>query len=326
MNLQQLQAICAIVRHRHNISAAAEALERSQSGLSRQVKELEIELGAQIFVRTRNKVIGLTPQGERILHIAQRVLQDLRALEQIGGEQSAEEGGELRIATTHVHARYLLPGAVKAFTRRFPRVAVTLQQTEPVQCRSLIATGEADMGIITMVQKPADPVVAIPAYQLPRCVVVPEGHPLVREQRPTLRKLAEYPLIAYPATFSGRTIVERAFTRAGLKPHIVCSATDADVCKAYVEVGMGIAVLATIAFDPAIDRGLVAIDAGHLFRPGILSIVLRKHGYLTRPLESFLAQFAPHISRELIVKAMDGADIDRVQLSARAPVAIASRV
>jgi LysR family cys regulon transcriptional activator len=175
-----------------------------------------------------------------------------------------------------------------------------------------------------MSQKAADPIVTIPAYQLPRCVIVPVGHPLAREPRLTLQKLAEYPLIAYPATFSGRSMVERAFARAGLKPRIVCSATDADVCKAYVEVGMGIAVLARVAFDPTTDRRLVAIDAGHFFEPGILNLVLRKHGYLTRPLESFLAQFAPHISRELILSAIDGGDIERVRLAQRAPVAVAS--
>lgn len=325
MNLQQIEAICSIARNRYNISAAAVALERSQSGLSRQVKELEVELGAQIFVRTRNKVVGLTPQGERILRVAQRILQDLRTLGQIGDEESAEEGGELRVATTHVHARYLLPGTVKAFTRRFPSVALTLQQSDPVQCRGLIAAGEADVGIITMLQKAADPIVTIPAYQLPRCVIVPAGHPLAREQRLTLKKLAEYPIIAYPATFSGRSIVEREFARAGLKPRIVCSATDADVCKEYVQVGMGVAVLAKIAFNPAADRGLVAIDAGPLFQPGILNLVLRKYGYLTRPLESFLAQFAPHISREVILEAMNGTDIDRARLSQRAPVAVASQ-
>lgn len=321
MNLQQLEAVCGIARQRYNMSAAAEALGRSQSGLSRQVKELEIELGAQIFVRTRNKVVGLTPEGERILRVGQRVLHDLKALGQIAGEASAESTGEIRVATTHVYARYLLPGTIKAFAERFPGLSLTLQQCDPVQCRQTIAAGDADIGVITMSQKPADPIVTIPAYCMPRCVVVPTGHPLLREQTLTLKKLAEYPLIAYPATFNGRATVEAAFTAAGLKPRIVCSATDADVCKAYVQLGMGVTVLATLAFDPAADRGLVALDAGHLFRPSIVSLVFRKHGHLTRPLMSFISLFAPHISRELAQKAMAGADIERGRLVQRAPVA-----
>ena len=326
MNLQQIEAVCGIARNRYNLSATAEVLGRSQSALSRQIKELELELGVRLFVRTRNKVIALTPDGERILRIAQRVLRDLNTLGQIGSDASADEGGEIRIATTHVHARYLLPGTIKAFTERFPRIVLSLQQCDPVQCRDLIAAGEVDVGIITMSQRSSDPIVTIPAYRLPRCVIAPVGHALLREPKLTLEKLAEYPLIAYPSTFSGRSMVEEAFANVGLKPRIVCSATDADVCKAYVQVGMGVAVLARIAFDPNFDRGLTAMDAAHLFGPGILNVVFHKHGFLTRPLESFLALFAPHIKRSVIVKAMDGTDIDCAAMSRGAPDARSCRI
>lgn len=319
MNLQQIEAVCGIARNRYNLSATAEVLGRTQSALSRQIKELELELGVRLFVRTRNKVVALTPDGERILRIAQRVLRDLTTLGQIGADGSGDEGGEIRIATTHVHARYLLPATIKAFTERFPRIVLTLQQCDPAQCRDLIAAGEVDVGIITMSLRPADPIVTIPAYRLPRCVIAPVGHALLREPVLTLEKLAQYPLVAYPSTFSGRSIVEDAFANAGLKPRIVCSATDADVCKAYVQLGMGVAVLARIAFEPDTDCGLAAMDAGHLFRPGILNVVFHKHGFLTRPLESFLALFAPHVERSLILEAMDGTDIDRAALWQRAP-------
>lgn len=325
MNLQQLEAVCHIARHRYNISAAADALGRSQPALSRQIKELETELGTRIFVRTRNKVVGLTRQGEKVLLLGQRILQDMRAVEQVGSEDSSEERGEIRVATSHVHARYLLPETVKAFTRRYPGVALTLQQCDPVQCRDIIAAGDADVGISTLSPKPSDPVVTIPAYRLPRCVVVPAGHPLANARVITIRQLAEYPLIANPASFSGRSILEEAFARAGVQPRIVCSATDADVCKTYVGVGMGIAVLATLAFDPVMDRGLVCLDASHLFRPGVLNVAFRKHSYLTRPLEAFLSVFAPHLSRDLILRAMQGAEIDRARLSQRAPVAQGSK-
>lgn len=324
MNLQQLEAICGIARNRYNMSAAAEVLGRSQSGLSRQIKELELDLGTQIFVRTRNKVVGPTPQGERILEIGQRILQDLKALSQIAGDTSPDTGGEIRLAITHVYARYLLPATIKAFAGRCPGIALTLQQCDPFQCRQSIAAGEADVGIITM-PSPDDSIVTLPAYRVPRCVIAPAGHPLLRERTLTLKKLAEYPLIAYPATFNGRVVVEAAFAKAGLRPRIVCSATDADVCKAYVQLGMGVAVLAALAFDPDADRGLVAVDAGHLFAPSILSLVFRRHGYLTRPLESFLSLFAPHVGRGLIEQAMNGSDIDRGRLMQRLPVASASR-
>jgi LysR family cys regulon transcriptional activator len=321
VNLHQLEAVCHIARHRYSISAAADALGRSQPALSRQLKELEAELGTRIFVRTRNKLIGLTHQGEKILLLGQRILQDVRTVEQMGAEDSIEERSELRVATSHVHARYLLPDTIKAFIRRHPGVALTLQQCDPVQCRDIIAAGDADVGISTLSPKPSDPIVTIPAFRLPRCVIVPAGHPLAGARTFTLKQLAEYPLIANPVSFSGRSILEEAFARAGVQPRIVCSANDADVCKTYVGVGMGIAVLATLAFDPVMDRGLVCLDASHLFRPGVLNVAFRKHSYLTRPLDAFLSVFAPHLGRDLILKAMQGAEIDRARLSQRAPVA-----
>lgn len=321
MNLQQIEAICCIARHRYNISAAAEVLGCSQSGLSRRIKELEGELGAQVFVRTRNKVIGLTPQGERILRIGQRILQDVRALAQAADEGLPEEGGELRIATSHVHARYLLPLCVKAFMQRYPRVALTLQQCDPLQCRELVAAGEADLGVSTISARPGDAIVTLPVFLLPRCVVVPAKHALAREARLTLAMLAEHPLITNPATFVGRSILNDAFAREGLAPRVACSVTDADVCKTYVAIGMGIAVMATLAFDPKLDRGLVALDANHLFRPGVLNLVLRRHGRLTRPLQAFLELFAPHLARDAIAAALAGAPIDQDALTRAAPVA-----
>jgi LysR family transcriptional regulator, cys regulon transcriptional activator len=322
MTLHQLEAICAIARNRYNISAAAEVLHRSQSGLSRSVKELEVELGAQIFLRTRNKVFGLTPQGERLLRIGQRILHDVKNMEQVAGEGQVDNVGDIRIATNHVHARYLLPDVVKTFTRAFPRITLALQQCDPAQCRDLIASGEADVGISTTSAKPTDSIVTIPAYRLPRCVVVPQGHPLIHEKRLTLKKLAKFRLIGNHAPYIGRSIIEEAFSQEGLKPEIACSVTDTDVCKTYVEIGLGIAVLATVAFNPKIDRGLVALDANHLFRSSILNVVLRRHGFLNRSLESFLSVFAPHVPRSLLQKALDGADINADLLSQRAPVAV----
>lgn len=321
MTLQQIEAICSIAQHRYNISAAANALHRSQSGLSRRIKELETELGTQIFRRTRNKVIGLTVEGERLLRVSQRILQDVKSLEQIATEGVGDEGGEIRVATSHIHARYLLPDIVKVLKQRFPRVTLTLQQCDPAQCRELIAAGEADVGISTITAKATDTIVAIPAYKLPRCVVVPKGHPLTREKNLTLKKLAQYPLISNPTAFIGRSILDHAFAREGLKPTIACSVTDADVCKTYVGIGMGIGVLATLAFDAQVDHGLVAIKVDHLLSPAILNVVLRRHHHLNRSLETFLSVFAPHLGRELLLKAIDGGGIEQARLSQRAPVA-----
>jgi len=321
MNFQHIEAICGIAKNGFNISATAEALSRSQPGLSRQLKELEAELGVKIFHRTRNKVVSLTPQGEIILRIGRRIICDYRSLHQLADDESAEGSGELRIATTHVHARYSLPKIFKKFTAGHPGVLLTLRQGDPMQCSELVATGEADIGISTVIGRISDDLVAIPIFKLTRCILAAKGHPIAKERALTLKKLAEYPIIAYSSSFSGRWIVDEAFAQAGIKPHIICSAIDADVSKAYVELGMGIAILAQIAFDPERDRNLVALPADQLFRPGVLNLVLRKHGYLSGYARDFVSSLAPHVSLELIGRAMEGAEIDKTRLAQRAPVA-----
>lgn len=321
MNLPQVEAVLGIVSNGFNMSRAAEALRRSQPTLSRQIKDLETELGIRIFARTRNKVVALTPMGEELVRIGQRILRDVGNLGQLGNLESSAETGELKIATTHLHARYSLPRVIKSFAARFPDVQLTLRQGDPIQCCELIARGEADIGVTTVGGEVGGDIVAIPAFQLSRCVIAPTDHPLGREKTLTLKKLAAYPIVAYSAQFTGRWIVEEAFARAGLRPRIVCSAIDADVSKTYVELGMGIAVLARIAFDPAHDRDLVPLDASHLFRPSILNLVFRKHGYLSRHANVLVSMFAPHIDQGLIRRGIEGAEVDRARLIRLAPVA-----
>jgi LysR family cys regulon transcriptional activator len=302
------------------MSSAAEALGKSQSALSRQVKELELELGTQIFVRTRNKVVGLTLDGEKVLAIALRMRNAVKELQEITSGRSEEARGEIRIATTHVYARYLLPHAIKRFSERFPAVSLTLQQADPIQCRAMIAAGDADIGIVTTTEKAFESVVTIPIYRLPRCVIAPAGHPLTEMKKLSLAQLAKHPIIAYPVSFSGRSTLMEQFAAAGLTPRIVCSGTDADVCKAYVEIGMGVAVVARAAFNEARDKPLVAIKADHLFPPGILTLVCRKNGYLNPSTEAFLSILAPHIKVGLVLRAMKGAEVDRDELIRQAPV------
>ncbi len=324
LNLEQLEAVAAIVRAGFSISAAAAALDRSQPALSRQVQALERTLGVRVFVRTRNKVAGLTPRGEDILRIGQRMLRDARSLVEVGRADAVDDaaaGGELKVATTHLHARYLLPRVMKSFAARFPGVTLTLRQGDPLRCCELVAVGEADIGITTVGERHSADIVAIPAFRVARCVIVPRGHPLAREKQLTLKKLAAFPLVAYSAPYSGRRIVDDTFARVGLKPRIVCSAIDADVSKTYVETGMGIAILAAIAFDPVRDRGLVALDAGHLFAPSVLHLVMRRHAYPGRHALAFVGRFAPQVDAGFIRRCIDGADFDRARLAREAPPA-----
>lgn len=321
MNLHHIEAILGIVRNGFSMSAAADALGRSQPTLSRQVQDIERELGVHIFERTRNKVAALTPKGDEILQIGQRIMRDIRNLAQLGDLDSTEVSGELRIATTHLHARYALPHVVKALATRYPTVTLTLQQGDPTQCCELVAAGDADIGISTVGRKISSEIVAIPTFMLPRCVIAPRDHPIAREKTLTLKKIAAYPIVAYSAPFTGRWIVEEAFARAKLRPRVVCSAIDADVSKTYVELGLGIAVLARVAFDPVRDTGLVALDASHLFAPSVLHLVFRKHSFLNRHARSFVSMFAPHIGEHFIRNSINGVEFDRTRAIKYTPIA-----
>ena len=318
--LQELETLCAIVNNGFSISAAANRLRRSQPTLSRQVQQVERELGAQVFTRTRNRVVGLTSIGREIIRVSQRIVREAETLPRIASGEALNGTAELKIATTHLSARYSLPRVMKDFATRLPGVMLTLHQGHFMQCCQLVAAGEADMSINTLIGEINDEFVAIPAYRLHRCVVVRRDHPLARDKTLTLKKVAQYPIVAYSSPFSGRAIMDDAFARAGLTPRVVCTAIDADVCKKYVEVGMGIAVLADIAVSRQDDPALVAMKADHLFRPAIMNVILRKFGYLSRHAREFISLYAPHIDAALIQRAIDGAPIDRARLSREAPV------
>lgn len=306
MQIPQLEAVRAIARSGFNMSAAAEILNRSQSGLSRQVKELESELGVRIFARTKNNIVGLTSQGEEILRIGQRILSDAENLRRVGSWTSSRTESELRIATTHVHARYFLPRVLKLFSERFPETLLTLQQRDPVDCCSAVAEGDVDIALTTVDERLRHKIVAVPAYALTSRVYVPKRHALLREKDLTLQKLAEFPFVAYSPAFAMRMSVDDTFAKAGLRPKIVCTATDADVCKAYVEAGMGIAILAKLAFDPVRDANLAVLDIDSLFEPSILCVAFRKNAYLSRSLFSFVSTWAPHLTQQAIRLALEG--------------------
>lgn len=319
MNIHQLRAICEVVKQGLRMSTAAEALFRSQPGISRQIREIEEEIGVQVFKRNKNKIQALTPAGREVVNVAERILRDIESLRLIGKEYSSNDVGELTIATTHTQARYSLPSAVDAFTRDFPKVRVTLRQGDPVQCCDLLAAGAVDMAIATETSRSYDELLSLPAYRVTRCIVARREHPLLKEKRITLEKLCEYPIIAFDAAFSGRWVVAAAFAAAGLTPNVILSAVDADVTKAYVERGMGIAVLPKIAFDPKLDRSLGIRDADHLFKSSTLNVSVRKQTYMRSYVLTFISLYAPQFPRALLQDALDGKPLDVKAMRAELP-------
>ena len=304
MNLQQLRYICEVARQDLNLSRAAQVLHTSQPGVSRQILQLEGEIGVKIFERAGKRFVGVTEPGQQILRIAQRILAETRNLKEVGTEFTREASGSLTIATTHTQARYALPPVIRRFMKRYPQIRLSLHQGNPTQIAELTIGGQADLAIATEAIALYDELVMLPCYQWNRCVVCPPRHPLLRVEPLTLEAVAQYPLITYDFAFTGRSTMQKAFEARGLTPNVVLTAIDADVIKTYVELGLGIGILAIMAFDPKRDRGLRAIDASHLFEPSVTRIGIRRHTYLRGYVYDFIEMFAPHLTREAVAGAM----------------------
>ena len=282
------------------MSEAALALHTSQPGISKQIRQLEDELGVDILVRHGKRVVEITEPGKLILGIAERMLKDVENLKHVAHEYSSEDSGALVIATTHTQARYALPSVVSRFAQRYPKVRLSLRQGGPQQIADLVKSGEADIAIETEADEFYEGLVLLPCHQWNRCVITPVKHPLPKERQLTLESIARYPVITYDFAFSGSSPIKRAFETKGLVPNVVLTAIDADVIKTYVEMGLGIGILAKMAFDPARDLGLHMIDASHLFEPSTTHIAIRRDAYLRGYVYEFIELFAPHLKRSIV--------------------------
>ena len=304
MKLQQLRYACEIVRRGLNVSAAAQALHTSQPGISKQIKSLEDELGVEIFVRHGKRIAAVTEPGKAVLAIAERILAEAQNMKRAGEEFANEKLGTLTVATTHTQARYTLPKAVAAFKKKYPKVRLVLHQGNPTQICEMVLAGEADLAIATESIAEYPELVSLPCYQWNRCVVVPPEHPLLKLKQLTLEAIAQYPVVTYDFAFAGRSQINKAFEKRGLTPNIVLTALDSDVIKTYVELGLGIGIMAQMGFDPKRDKGLHALDASHLFESSTTRLGVKRGAWLRGYAYDFIEFFAPRLSRGLVEKTV----------------------
>lgn len=300
MKLHQLRYIHEVMRRKLNISHAADTLHTSQSGISKQIQLLEEELNLHIFLRNGKRLSGITESGKIILGLTEKILREVDNIRRVSEEYSNKESGNLTIAATHTQARYRLPEVVKTFMARFPNVKLNIHQGNPNQVCDFVANGEADIGIATEFISTTDKIITLPCYEWNRCVVAPYGHPLFNSGALTLEKIIAYPLITYDFNITGGSLVNQVFNQAGLEPNVVLTAIDADVIKTYVNLGLGIGLLASLAYDAVRDETLGMIDASHLFPPSTTYLGLRKDIYLRGFLYEFIQLIAPQYNRQAI--------------------------
>ena len=312
MKIQQLKYILEVARRNLNVTSAAEHLSTSQPGVSKQIRQLEEELGVQVFQRSGKHLIDITPPGEAILELANRVLGDVENIKRVAADYSQSTEGTLSIATTHTQARYVLPGVIKRFMEDYPQVSLKMYQGTPSQISELASDREVDFAIATEALELFDDLVMLPCYRWNRSIVLPVGHPLTQIGSLTLEAIAEYPIVTYVFGFTGRSQLDDAFSAAGLEPRVVFTAVDADVIKTYVRLGLGIGIIASLAFNPEEDHGLVAIKADELFDFSVTNIGFRRDSYLRSYMYDFIRYFAPHLTPSIVRKSLSTTGRDQI--------------
>lgn len=302
MKLQQLRYALEVYRHNLNVSEAADALFTSQPGISKQIRLLEEELGVQIFIRSGKRVVSVSQPGKAVLEISERILRDVQNIKNIGSEFTDHDSGALTIATTHTQARYALPLIVADFVKRYPRVNLTIKQGSPAAIAQMVSNGEADIAIVTERIDDHPELSKLTCDEWNHAVIVPKEHPLLECMNPlSIEDLASFPLITYEFAFNQGSSIARAFNKAHLdNPDVVLSAADTDVLKTYVRLGLGVGLMAKMAFDPEKDADLELVDAAHLFEPSPIWMAVRSDTYLRGYTYDFIEMFSPKLTRDVV--------------------------
>lgn len=311
MTLLQLRYLCSVVHAQFSMSRAARDIGTSQPGISQQIRMLERELGVELLGRQGNRIAGLTPAGRAIHEVAQRMLGDADTIRRVAEEHARPDGGRLIVATTHIQARYMLRDVIRAFKARHPAVQLTLRQATPGQIAQWVASGEVDIGIAGKPPGATPEVVFLPLGPVDRCLIALRGHPLLRSRKPlTLEQIAEHPLITLDASLVGGWSVLEAFQKVGLQPNVVLTAVDVDVIKTYAEVGLGVAIVPQVAYEPARDRKLAIRGVNDLFPATVTQVQVRRGSYLRGYTVDFIGLVETRWDRAALEEALAGMTLE----------------
>ncbi|MEK9897008.1 MAG: LysR substrate-binding domain-containing protein, partial [Burkholderiaceae bacterium] len=138
-------------------------------------------------------------------------------------------------------------------------------------------------------------------------VVVPKGHALAQLDALRLEDLAEYPLMTYTPAYTGRHRIDMAFATRRIKPNVVLEAIDSDVLKTYVELGLGVGIVAEMATQPAaLSPDLLALPVGHLFGRNVARVAFKRGAYLRHYVLRLAEGISDRLNTTLILKALQG--------------------
>lgn len=312
MNLQQFRFVRETIRRNFNLTEAARTLFTSQPGVSKSIIELEDELGIKIFERHGKRIRGLTKPGAAVAQVVERIMREVDNLKKVSDEFAQRDEGGLVIGCTHAQARYLLPQVIPGFRAQFPKVRVSLAEGNPTTLARMVLHEQADLAIATESLAHTPGLAALPVYEWEHVLVVKPDHPLTgltssQARSLSLEQLAQYPIVTYDRQFSGRRTIDEVFAQKDIQPDIVLEAIDADVIKTYVDVGLGVGIIAGMAFDPRRDKDLVGIPVGHLFGRHVTRVAVKSGVFLRDYVYVFLQMMAADLTRDVVQQAIDSA-------------------
>lgn len=308
MNFQQLRIIRETVRCGFNLTDVATALFTSQPGVSKHIRDLEDELGLEIFVRKGKRLTGLTDPGKELLVLVEKMLADARNIKSLADQFSNRDVGQLTVVTTHTQARYSLPQVVNQFRKKYPKVHLRLHQGSPREIIQMLKEGTADIGIATELLSEESELVSFPYYEWQHVVIAHKDHPLADRTKLSIAELVEYPLITYQEGFTGRMKIDQLFKKYGLLPDVAISALDADVIKTYVELELGVGVIASMAFDAQKDFDLRTLEISEDLPLNVTSIAVRRGHYLRSFAYEFIALCNPELSERHVKERLQNDD------------------
>ena len=288
MELRQLTSLVTLAESGFNVTEAAEKLCLVQSAVSQHLARLEQELGTQLFVRKGKRLIALTAAGESVLSNARQALAIRENILSVGRDHVEEANGVLRIGTTHTQARYVLPSVIRAFREAYPAVSLQIHQGTPQQLVEMALTNHVDFSICTEELGLHSSLTAISCYRWNRSLIAPKDHPVLKYHPLSLGKICDYPLITYTFGFTGASRMQSSFARAGYKPEVVLTAADTDVIKTYVREGLGVGLIASMAYSKQQDGDLGLRDLSHLLPWETTWVAYHKDKYLRRFQQYFI--------------------------------------
>lgn len=303
MKLQQLRYIVEVANNELNVSLTAEKLYTSQPGISKQIKQLEDELGVQIFKRSGKHLSGVTTIGEKVIDVSREILNKTQDIKVIAQEYTKPNVGTLSVTSTYTQARFALPTVFQQFMLDYPKIALKIEQGDSAQCLVNLKNRVTDFAVLTDLTEISEEMIALPCYHWNQSIVVTKEHPLVSTTMVTLDELAQYPLISYDSAKDGADIGQ-TFVKAGKAANIIFNTADADLIKTYVRLGAGVGIVAKMAIDQRHDIDLVILNASHLFTYKTTYIVFLRSLYLRNYMYDFIHQFSSHLDKKMVNQAL----------------------